>query len=140
MVATLTPEEINEDRLRFAEALIEEAEHDMGNLGIKLDTLKIQNVSDGSGYLGSIGRRKTAEVLKEARIAEAERDAEATQAEAQARQRSQVAQAISSQLVLEEQNKLEVRKTELGAIQLSRQNEAAVESELAKVRATQGFE
>jgi flotillin len=140
VVATLTPEEINEDRLRFAEALIEEAEHDMGNLGIKLDTLKIQNVSDGSGYLGSIGRRKTAEVLKEARIAEAERDAEATQAEAQARQRSQVAQAISSQAVIEEQNKLEVRKTELGAIQLSRQNEAAVESELAKVRATQGFE
>ena len=140
VVATLTPEEINEDRLRFAEALIEEAEHDMGNLGIKLDTLKIQNVSDGSGYLGSIGRRKTAEVLKEARIAEAERDAEATQAEAQARQRSQVAQAISSQLVLEEQNKLEVRTTELGAIQLSRQNEAAVESELAKVQATQGFE
>ncbi|GGJ72498.1 flotillin family protein [Deinococcus aquiradiocola] len=140
VVATLTPEEINEDRLRFAEALIEEAEHDMGNLGIKLDTLKIQNVSDGSGYLGSIGRRKTAEVLKEARIAEAERDAEATQAEAQARQRSQVAQAISSQAVIEEQNKLEVRRTELGAVQLSRQNEAAVESELAKVRATQGFE
>ncbi|EYB68012.1 hypothetical protein DEIPH_ctg029orf0013 [Deinococcus phoenicis] len=140
VVATLTPEEINEDRLRFAEALIEEAEHDTNNLGIKLDTLKIQNVTDVGGYLDSIGRRKTAEVLKEARIAEAERNAEATQAEAQAVQRSQVAQAISQQAILEEQNKLEVRRTELGAVQLSRQNEAAVQSELAKVRATQNFE
>ncbi|ADV67970.1 flotillin family protein [Deinococcus maricopensis] len=140
VIATLTPEEINEDRLRFAEALIEEAEHDMSNLGIKLDTLKIQNVSDGSGYLESIGRRKTADVLKEARVAEAERNAEATQAEAQALQRSQVAQAISQQAILEEQNKLEVRRTELGAVQLARQNEAAVESELARVRATQAFE
>jgi flotillin len=140
VVATLTPEEINEDRLRFAEALIEEAEHDTNNLGIKLDTLKIQNVTDVGGYLDSIGRRKTAEVLKEARVAEAERNAEATQAEAQAVQRSQVAQAISQQAIIEEQNKLEVRRTELGAIQLSRQNEAAVQSELAKVRATQGFE
>ncbi|MDL2344145.1 SPFH domain-containing protein [Deinococcus sp. MIMF12] len=140
VVATLTPEEINEDRLRFAEALIEEAEHDTNNLGIKLDTLKIQNVTDVGGYLDSIGRRKTAEVLKEARIAEAERNAEATQAEAQAVQRSQVAQAISQQAIIEEQNKLEVRRTELNAIQLARQNEAAVESELAKVRAQQNFE
>lgn len=140
VVATLTPEEINEDRLRFAEALMGEAEHDLQSLGIKLDTLKIQNVTDESGYLGSIGRRQTAEVLKEARIAEAERNAEAAQAEAQAQQRAQVALAISEQAILEEQNKLEVRRTELNAIQLARQNEAAVESELAKVRATQNFE
>ena len=140
VIATLTPEEINQDRLRFAESLIDEAEHDMHNLGIKLDTLKIQNVSDVAGYLESLGRRQTAEVLKEARIAEAERNAEATQSEAQALQRSQVAQAIAQQAIMEEQNKLEVRKTELGAVQLARQNEAAVESELAKVRATQNFE
>ncbi|QFP77533.1 flotillin family protein [Deinococcus sp. AJ005] len=140
VIATLTPEEINQDRLRFAESLIEEAEHDMNNLGIKLDTLKIQNVSDIAGYLESIGRRQTAEVLKEARVAEAERNAEATQSEAQAVQRAQVTQSIAQQAILEEQNKLEVRRTELGAIQLSRQNEATVESELAKVRATQNFE
>ncbi len=140
VVATLTPEEINEDRLRFAEGLIVEAEHDLGALGIKLDTLKIQNVSDSAGYLDSIGRRKTADVLKQARVAEAERNAEAIQAEAQATQRAQITQAISAQAILEEQNNLEVRKTELNAIQLSRQNEATVEAELAKVRATQSFE
>ncbi|WP_415791642.1 hypothetical protein [Deinococcus saxicola] len=136
----LTPEKINQDRLRFAESLIEEAEHAMNNLGIKLAPPKIQNVSDIAGYLESIGRRQTAEVLKEACVAEAERNAEATQSEAQAVQRAQVTQSIAQQAILEEQNKLEVCRTELGAIQLSRQNGATVESELAKVRATQNFE
>ena len=140
VVATLTPEEINQDRLRFAEELIGEADHDLGNLGIKLDTLKIQNVSDGSGYLDSIGRRKTADVLKEARVAEAERDAEATQAEAQARQRAQVAQAISSQAVLEQQNTLRIRTAELNAISLSKENQAGVTAEQARVVAEQQLE
>ncbi|WP_161882541.1 flotillin family protein [Deinococcus alpinitundrae] len=140
VVATLTPEEINQDRLRFAEGLIGEAEHDLGNLGIKLDTLKIQNVSDASGYLDSIGRRQTADVLKEARVAEAERDAEATQAEAQARQRAQVAQAISSQAVLEQQNMLRIRTAELGAVAASKENEASVTAERARVVAEQQLE
>ena len=140
VVATLTPEEINQDRLRFAEGLIEEAEHDLGNLGIKLDTLKIQNVSDASGYLDSIGRRQTADVLKEARVAEAERDAEATESEAKARQRAQVAQAISSQAVLEQQNMLRIRTAELGAVAASKENEAQVIAEQARVVAQQQLE
>ncbi|PKL93237.1 MAG: flotillin, partial [Gemmatimonadetes bacterium HGW-Gemmatimonadetes-1] len=76
VVATLTPEEVNEDRLKFASSLIEEADSDLAALGLQLDTLKIQNVSDDAGYLDSIGRRKTAEVLAQARTAEASRKSE----------------------------------------------------------------
>src|SRR6185295_4068881 len=36
------------------------------------DTLKIQHVTDDKGYLDSIGRRQTAEMLKRSRIAEAD--------------------------------------------------------------------
>lgn len=140
IVATLTPEEINQDRLRFAEALIEEAEHDMGKLGMQLDTLKIQNVSDSSGYLDSIGRRKTADVLKEARVAEAERGAEAAEAEARSQQRSQVAQAVAQQAIIEEQNKLRVRQAELNAVAVAKENEAQVAGVRAKVQAEQALE
>ncbi len=140
VVATLTPEEINEDRLRFAEALIEEAEHDMNALGIRMDTLKIQNVADKAGYLGSIGRKRTADVLKDARVAEAERDAEANEAEARAKQRAQVAVASAQQAILEEQNKLRVRTAELNAVALARENEATVAGERAKVQAEQALE
>jgi flotillin len=75
VLSTLTPEEVNQDREKFAGELLHEADHDLGNLGLELDTLKIQHVSDDKGYLDSIGRRQTAELLKRSRISEAENHA-----------------------------------------------------------------
>src|SRR5690606_38362800 len=64
VLATLSPEEVNEDRLKFANELIEEADADLKRLGLQLDMLKIQNVTDRTGYLDSIGRAKNAEILR----------------------------------------------------------------------------
>ncbi len=71
VLATMTPEQVNEDKLLFGERLVVEAETDMTNLGLTIDTLKIQNVQDEVGYLDSIGRKKNAEISRSARIAEA---------------------------------------------------------------------
>ena len=76
VLAMLTPEEVNEDKIKFAQSLLSEAEDDLRGLGIELDTLKIQDVSDDVGYLDSIGRRQSAEVQKRALIAEARSKAE----------------------------------------------------------------
>lgn len=78
VVAQLTPEEVNEDKTRFAQTLLEEAEHDMNRMGLVLDNLKIVNVTDDSGYLNSIGRIRGATVRMGATIAEANAQAEAT--------------------------------------------------------------
>ncbi len=77
VLAQLTPEQVNEDKTRFAQILIEEAEHDMHRMGLALETLKIQNVSDDVGYLNSIGRIRGAMVRREAAIAEANAQSEA---------------------------------------------------------------
>ena len=71
VLATMTPEEVNSDKIRFAKELMEEADQDLSALGLELDTLKIQNVSDERGYLDSIGRISGASVRKQAIIAEA---------------------------------------------------------------------
>ena len=78
VMAKLTPEQVNEDKESFARELIEEAEVDLQRLGLTLDTLQIQTVSDEVSYLDSIGRVKTAEIVRIARIAEADRESEAT--------------------------------------------------------------
>jgi flotillin len=75
VLATLTPEEVNQDREKFAQELLHEADHDLARLGLELDTLRVQHISDDKGYLDSIGRRQTAELLKKSRIAEAENQA-----------------------------------------------------------------
>ena len=75
VLSTLTPEEVNQDREKFAGELLHEADHDLARLGLELNTLKIQHVSDDKGYLGSLGRRSTAELMKRSRVAEAENHA-----------------------------------------------------------------
>jgi flotillin len=79
VLATLTPEQINQDKEAFATKLTEEAEHDLDKLGLVLDTLKIQNVSDEVGYLSAIGRMRSAHVRQNAVIAEANAQAEAAE-------------------------------------------------------------
>jgi len=140
VVATLTPEEVNEDRLKFAQSLIEEADQDLGQLGLKLDTLKIQNVSDEAGYLDSIGRRKTAEVLSSARKAEAERTAEAEEAEADSKRRTEVARAKAAQQIEIENNNLRIKKAELEKTAVVKEQEAAVAGEKAKALYEQEME
>lgn len=71
ILATMTPEQVNEDKLLFAERLVQEVEQDMTALGLVVDTMKIQNVQDEVKYLDSLGRKRNAEVISKARMAEA---------------------------------------------------------------------
>lgn len=78
VLATLTPEQVNEDKIAFARSLLDEAEEDLETMGLVLDTLQIQNISDDVRYLDSIGRKQQADLQRDARIAEAEASAEST--------------------------------------------------------------
>ncbi|NEP55142.1 MAG: flotillin family protein, partial [Moorea sp. SIO3C2] len=46
VLASLTPEEANGDQIAFAQSLLEEAEEDLQRLGLMLDSLQIQTISD----------------------------------------------------------------------------------------------
>jgi flotillin len=78
VLASLTPEQVNEDKIAFAKSLLDEAEDDLEKLGLVLDNLQIQNISDEVHYLDSIGRQQQAELLRDARIAEATAKSEST--------------------------------------------------------------
>jgi flotillin len=101
VLATLTPEELNEDKIKFAQSLLSEAEDDLRSLGLELDTLKIQDVSDEVGYLDGIGRRQSAEVQKNAVIAEARSKAEAAIRAAQNREETEISQIRAKMGALE---------------------------------------
>jgi flotillin len=77
VLAQLTPEQVNEDKIAFANTLLEEAEHDFMRMGLVLDTLKIQNVTDDTNYLNSIGRIRGASIRCDASISEAKAKSEA---------------------------------------------------------------
>lgn len=72
ILGTLTVEEINNDRLSFAQKLTTEAAGDLEKMGIGMDALTIQEISDEEGYLDALGKRRTAEVKRDAEIGQAE--------------------------------------------------------------------
>jgi flotillin len=76
---------------------LNEAEDDLRHIGLELDTLKIQDVSDEVNYLDSIGRKQSAEVLKNATIAEARNKSDAAAQSAQNRQQTEISR-IDAQL------------------------------------------
>jgi flotillin len=140
VLATLTPEEVNEDRLGFAVALAEDAGEDLAALGFHLDVLKIQNVSDERGYLEAIGREKSAEAVRDAEIAEADAAAETRQRQASARQVAEVKEAEADITIAEAQNRLRVRKAELDREAQIVERTALVKAQEAEVEAQKALE
>jgi flotillin len=135
VLASLTPEEVNEDKMRFAHTLLEEAEHDMSRVGLVLDTLKIQNVTDEVNYLASIGRIRGATVNQEQAIAEAEARADAAVQQAANWAASEVAKLEADlQIARQETNKriADARSRREALIQESR---GQVSAQIAQVRA-----
>lgn len=113
VVATLTPEQLNEDRLRFAERIATDVSKDLRQLGLQLDTLKVQSVSDDMDYLRSLGREQIAMILRDAEIAESNALTEAEQIEAQCDEHAKVALTQNQTLVLERENELRRLKAKL---------------------------
>ena len=72
ILGTLTVEEVNSDRQSFAQKLTSEAAADLEKMGIGVDVLTIQEISDEEDYLDALGKRRTAEVKRDATIGEAE--------------------------------------------------------------------
>lgn len=140
VLSTLTPEEVNEDRLKFAAELLQEADQDLQKLGLQLDTLKIQNVTDDVGYLAAVGRAKTSQVLKSAQIAEAQNQAETKQRQAESMQVAEVSKAQADIAVASARNELRVKQAELNRLAETAERVAQVEAQRAEVEAQQNLE
>lgn len=140
VVATLTPEEVNEDRIKFARAVDEDAHDDLEALGFRLDVLKIQNVSDDKGYLDAIGRERAAVAIKNAKVAEADNESETREREAAALQRAEVAEADADITIAEAHNQVRVRQAELDQEGESAERTAKVRAEQAEVEAQREME
>jgi flotillin len=140
VLATLTPEEANTKRLEFSNQVAEESRNDLQRLGLVLDTFKIKHISDGQGYLENIGRKKNAEVKRDALIAEATTEAEARVVAAESKKKGSVAEYQADILVVEAENKYKVKKAELTAEVNRAESRAAVAKGIAQVQEEEKLE
>ncbi|MEZ5397885.1 MAG: flotillin family protein [Bryobacterales bacterium] len=135
VIARMTPEEVNEDRLKFANELVDEAGEDFDRLGLALDTLKVQSVSDDVSYLDSIGRERLANVLSTAEIAESTAKADAEEAQAHYAREGEVANERAEMAIKQRENELRRKMAELEAQAKSEEQRAEQQSLAARARA-----
>jgi flotillin len=137
VLSQLTPEEVNEDRLKFAESLVHNAKDDFDKLGLQLDVLKVQHVSDDQKYLMNLGRARVAGMLRDAQNAENQAQQRVSEEQALARQRAESAQQQAESLVLQKRNGFRGEIAKLEAEAKSIENEALVAAETARATAEQ---
>lgn len=135
VLATLTPEEVNEDKIKFAESLTVEAGEDLSGIGLYLDSLKIQNVTDDQGYLQAIGRQQSAELESRAVIAEAQAKAEAVIRDAENFERTRLRQVEEELKVVRSQAERRIIDAETKREALVREQQSEVEAMIARAEA-----
>jgi flotillin len=137
VLSELTPEEVNQDRLKFAGTLVKNAKDDFDKLGLELDVLKVQHVSDDQKYLVNLGRAQIAAMLRDAQNAESAAEQRVAEEQAKARQRAESAQQQAEALVLQKRNAYRAEIGKLEGEAKSIENEAKVAAETARATAEQ---
>ena len=133
VLATATPEDANANRLELADKVSEQAQKDLYKLGLVIDFVKIQNISDDQGYLEAFGKQKNAEVHKNAKIAEATAEASARITTAEQKKKGSVAEAEAQMKIVEAENKLVVHRSKLETESNRATQIAKLAGELARI-------
>jgi flotillin len=84
-------------------------------MGIGVDVLTIQEISDEEGYLDALGKRRTAEVKRDAQIGEAEATRDSKKQSSLAMQEGEKVKLDSEANIAQAQRDMEVKKAQYRA-------------------------
>lgn len=136
IVGTMQVEELLSDRQAFMSKVLEEAGADLAKMGLGVDVLKIQNIVDARGYIESLGKKRTAEVVRDAAIGEAEATRETDIKSAEARQAGETAKAESEKAVSDAQRDRDIAIADNAAEVQARQAMIPIAAEIAQAERT----
>src|SRR5262245_18581131 len=137
ILGTLTVEEINADRQAFAQKMTDEAAVDLKKMGVNIDILTIQQISDEQGYLDALGKKRTAEVKRDAMVGEALVTRDATIKSAMADQEGKTKRYEADVAIAQALRDKESRQAEFDAAVQGKQKEAEQAGPLATAIARQ---
>jgi flotillin len=148
ILGTMDVEEVNSNRDAFAQQVQEVAATDLAYMGLGVVSFTIKDIRDNQGYLEALGKRRTAEVKRDASIGEANamRDSEigksAAQAEAISRssaffQEGQVAKIKAEISVAEAEKNKKIRLAEFDGDSNTKKAEADLAYDLQKYKTNQ---
>lgn len=109
IVSKLSVEEIYKDREKFASQVQEVAAVDLAEMGLEIKAFTIRDISDSNGYLEALGKKRIAEVKRDANIAEAEANMETKIKTADANREGEAARLVSETQIAESTKEKELK-------------------------------
>src|SRR3989344_1317201 len=109
ILGTLSIEELIGNREKLNEAVLKGAETELLKLGLRISILTIQEITDDVGYIESLGKKRTAEVQRDATIGEAQAKSAAKIAASNATKEAETVEAQNAVLVADAQKKRDVQ-------------------------------
>ncbi|MCU0293622.1 MAG: SPFH domain-containing protein [Thermoanaerobaculaceae bacterium] len=137
IVGRLTMEEIVRDRAKFNQEVLNEATSDLAKIGLGVDVLTIQKVADPEGYIEALGKKRTAEVKRDAQIGEALAARQATIESTTALREGKEQENVNLALVAQAEKERDVRKAQYDAEVQAEQARARQAGPLSEARARQ---
>ena len=100
-IATLTIEEINQDREKFLAKINENVNTELNKIGLEIINVNIKDITDESGYIDAIGKKAAAEAINKAKVevAQQEKLGAVGEAEANKEKEVQVAEQTAQTLI-----------------------------------------
>ena len=89
-VASLTIEQINQDRERFLEAIRHNVQPELNKIGLVLINVNITDITDESDYIESIGKKAASEAINQAKVDVAQQTMHGSIGEAEAIQEQEI--------------------------------------------------
>ena len=114
VIATMSIEELNNDRDKFLENISANVEVELKKIGLRLINVNVTDIKDESGYIEALGREAAARAINEAkvRVAEQEKVGEIGKAEAVRETRIRTAEANAQAVKGENEAKVEIANSE----------------------------
>jgi uncharacterized membrane protein YqiK len=130
IVGGMTVEDMLHNREVLTATIRSSLADDLAKLGLRVDSLQIQEIDDASGYIGNLGKPQAAAIQSAARIAAAQRDKEATEAEQVAN--AQKAAAVRDSGIKQSQYQAEIDQALSKAMQAGPLSEALARQEVVR--------
>jgi flotillin len=115
VLAGLTVEKANDSREEFQLSVTAAASSDLAKMGVQIDNIVIQAIWDDVGYLEALGKKRTAEVKRDAEVGAADARREEVEKVASAELSAAQARALADQKIAEAEKARDVAKAEYTA-------------------------
>lgn len=132
IVGRMNLEEMVGDRQKFASLVKENADPDLGEMGLDIVSFNVQNFIDGNGVIENLGVDNIVKIQKNAAISRAESEKEIAKAKANAKKEANDAEIAAQTVIAERENELAIKKAELKKSADVKQAEADAAYEIQK--------